>query len=253
MLKKFASDITHGLRSMVRGLDADWDFSERRRGMRFQCRHKVEMLQGENEAKSVAYVLNYGIGGVRIAFPGNLKMGERVKLRFPHPLPGYNVKSLECEVVWRRKNPKSLEMLAGLKFVESSERMASSWIAFFFRERGSSVNTVRENRKHVRATCKMNVVARSDSDRAVGEVYNISLGGLFMKINRPAEVEDTWLLDISGVSNFPGLHFTGVVLSCEQDNSGMYAQQVAFQNMDPDMVKLLRKYLLALTKDFWTA
>lgn len=252
MLKKFASDITHGLRSMVRGVDADWDFNERRRCLRFQCRHKVEMLQGENEAKSVAYVLNYGIGGVRIAFPGNLKVGERVKLRFPHPLPGYSVKALECEVVWRRKNSKSLEMLAGLKFVETKERMASSWIAYFFRERGASLQDLKENRKHVRAVCKLSVVARGEEDRAVGEVYNIGLGGLFMKINRPSEVGDTWLLDITGVSNFPGLHFSGRVLSCDPDSSGMYGQRISFQQPDEETIKLLRKYLLALTKDFWT-
>lgn len=252
MLKKFASDITHGLRSIVRGVDADWDFNERRRCLRFQCRHKVEILQGEKDTKSSTYVLNYGIGGVRIAYQGNLKIGERVKLRFPHPLPGFSVKTLECEVVWRRKNSKSLEMLAGLKFLESKERMAGSWIAYFFKERGASVPDLRENRGHVRATCKLAVVARNDEDRAVGEVYNISLGGLNMKINRPSEVGDQWLLDISGLSSFPGLHFKGKVLSCEMDESGMYDQRVMFQQPEAEMLKLLRKYLLALTKNFWT-
>lgn len=252
MLKKFAADITHGLRSMVRGVDADWDFAERRRCLRFSCRHKVELLQGEKENKAAAYVMNYGLGGVRLAFPGNLKIGERVKLRFPHPLPGFNVKSLECEVVWRRKNSKSLEMLAGLKFCESKERLAASWIAYFFKERGSSSNDLKENRKKVRVTCKLNAVARGEEDRGVGEVHNISLGGALLKLNRPSEVGDEWLLDIDGLSSFPGLHVKGKVLSCDTDDSGMFAQRVKFDPPDEEMAKLLKKYILALSKDFWT-
>lgn len=254
MLKKFALDLSHGLRTMVRGIDADWNFGERRRCLRFNCRHKVELYQGDDDKqeRSTAYVLNYGLGGVRIAFPGNLKVGEKIKLKFPHPLPGVTARTLACEIVWRRKNSKTLEMLAGAKFTEPKDRMSASWIAYFFRERGSAAGDLRENRKYYRADCKLDVVARSDADRAVGEVHNLSLGGAFLRVNRPAEAGDEWLLDISGLSSYEGMHFKGKVLSCEMGEAGMYEQRIEFAHEDQEMVKLLRKYILTLSKDFWT-
>lgn len=247
MLKKFATDLTHGLRSMVRGVDADWTFNERRKTLRFNCRHKVDLLQDEN--KSLAYVIDYSMGGVRLAYPGALKVGERIKLKFPHPLPGYSVNTLDCEIVWRRKNSKTLEMVAGARFVESRDRMKSSWVAYFFNERGSS--DVRERRLFYRAEGKLDVVARGDADRSVGEVRNVSLGGAFLKINRPAEVGDIWGLDISGFG-LEGVHFKAEVLSCEMGESGLYEQRVKFTEKDEESLKLLRKYMVKLSKDFWT-
>lgn len=236
---------------MVRGVDADWQFTERRRAIRCKCRHKVDLLQGPEENKSVAYVLNYSLGGVRLGNPGNIKVGEKVKLRFPHPLPGYPVKSLECEVLWRRKNTKSLEMLAGLKFLEPKERMMSSWIAYFFAERKATTSDLKEDRKSVRVACKLEVIARSEEDRAVGEAVNIGLGGALIIINRPSEIGDELSLDIGGLSSFPAMHFKGRVESNSVTDTGMYAQRVKFVERDDEMLKLLGKYMLALSKDFW--
>lgn len=247
MLKKFATDLTRGLRSMVRGVDADWTFNERRKTRRFACRHKVDLYQGDG--KSIAYVIDYSMGGVRLAFPGALKVGERIKLKFPHPLPGYSTSSLDCEVVWKRKNSKTLEMLFGARFLESKERMRTSWVAYFFNERGTS--DPRERRMFFRANCKLDVVARSADDRAVGEVRNLGLGGAFLKINRPAEAGDTWGLDISGLG-LEGMHVKGDVLSCEMGENGLYEQRVKFKNKDEETLKQMRKYLLKMSKDFWT-
>ena len=236
---------------MVRGVDADWQFTERRRSIRFKCRHKVDLLQGPEDNKSVAYVLNYSMGGVRLGNIGTIKVGEKVKLRFPHPLPGYSVKTLECQVLWRRKNTKSLEMLAGLKFLETKERMMSSWIAYFFAERKATQGDLVEDRKSVRTACKLEVIARSDEDRAVGEALNIGLGGALIVINRPSEIGDELALDIGGLSTFPAMHFKAIVESNTVTDTGMYAQRVKFVERDDDMLKLLSKYMLALSKDFW--
>lgn len=254
MLKKFATDLTRGLRSMVRGLDADWRFTERRQTIRFSCRHKVELFQmeGEKEKKSVAYVIDYSLGGVRLSNPGTIKRGEKVKLRFPHPLPGFPVRSVECEVLWKRKNTKTLEMLAGLKFLETKDRMAKSWVAYFFRERGATLSDLKEDRAFYRAPCKLDVVCRSENDRAVGEMRDLGLGGALIKVNRPAEPGDKWLLDVSGVSNFPGMHFESTVLSCQMGEAGLYEQRVRFEGASEETKKLLQKYLTALSKDFWT-
>ena len=239
---------------MVRGVDADWDFSERRRCVRFTCRHKVDLVHEEDDGgKNVAYVLNYGVGGVRITYPKSLKIGEKIKLRFPHPLPGFSVRTLECEVIWRRKNPKTLEMLAGLKFVEGKERMQSSWVAYFLRERGATGADAREDRDYFRAECKLDVVARADDDRAVGHALNMGIGGALLALNRPAEPGDEWGLDISGLSSFPAFHRRCQVKSCEMGENGMYIQRVEFGPVrDEDTAKLIRKYMLALSKDFWT-
>ena len=250
MFKKFATDITHGIRSMVRGVDADWDFTERRKTMRFGCRYKFDLLK--EDTKSVAYVVNYSMGGVRLAYPGSLKVGETIQLRFPHPLPNTSVRTLSCQVVWRRKNPKTLEMVAGLKFVESKEQLGKSWIVYFLRERGASSRDLIEDRKHVRLACNLDIVARTDSDRAVGQSKNIGLKGALLALNRPAEVGDMWALDITGLSSFPGIHIKCEVLSCEPGESGLYEQRVRFEPCDEPTTKLLKKYILALTKDFWT-
>lgn len=251
MLKKFASDITKGLRSMVRGLDADWQFDERRRTIRFKSRHKVELLYGENEKKT-AYVLNYSLGGARFSCPANLKVGQVVQLRFPHPLPGVSKSNIKVQVVWRRKNPKTLEMLAGGKFLESGEHMMQSWVSYFFRERGSSSEDLVEDRKSIRCDCKLDVLARG-VEHAQGQVLNIGLGGALLTINRPAEVGDEWGLDISGLSSFEAFHMKAVVQSCETGMSGLFNQRVKFLPPDEIQGKVLRKYLLALSKDFWSS
>lgn len=251
MLKKFASDLTRGLRSMVRGVDADWEFDERRRTVRFNCRHKVDLLLSEEEAKDMGYVLEYSMGGLRVSHRCPLKPGQRLKVRFPHPLPGVSVRAVECEVIWRRKNPKTLETLAGMKFVETRERMANSWVAYFFRERDASSKDLVEHRRSYRTTCSLDVVARSEDERSVGKLENISTGGAFLRINRPAEVGDRWGLDISGLSTFEAMHIEGTVQSCDMDESGLYEQRITFDELDEETEKILQKYLLALTKNFW--
>lgn len=253
MLKKFASDITKGLRSMVRGVDADWQFDERRRTIRIKSRHKVDLLQETKDAeptKSVAYVMNYSMGGVRISFNGNLKVGEKVQLRFPHPLPGVTKSVVNCEILWRRKNSKTLEMLAGAKFLDSGDYMMQSWISYFFRERGSASSDLVEDRKSVRCDCTLDVLARGD-ENAQGRVLNLGLGGALLAINRPAEVGDEWGLDISGLSSFEGFHVKGVVQSCETGKSGLFNQRVKFKQPAEEQEKIMKKYLLALSRDFW--
>ena len=250
MLKKFAIDITHGLRSMVRGFDADWDFSERRKTQRIPCRHKVEFFRGEY--KKIAYVLDYSMGGVRLTCPDALKVGEKLKIQFPHPLPGVSVRALECEVLWVRKNTKTLERLAGLKFVESGKRLASSWVAYFLRERESSAADIKERRRMFRAECKLEGLARDGVDTAMGQVQNLSLTGAMVQLNRPAEVDDEWTLDLSGLSSFKPIHLKYTVLSCDAGDAGLYKQRIEFDEPDEETMKQLKKYMAALSKDFWT-
>ena len=142
-------------------------------------------------------------------------------------------------------------MLAGAKFTEPKERMMKSWIAYFFQERGATLAALKERRKFYRAICKLDVVARAGSDRAVGEIRDMGIGGAFLKINRPAEPGDKWDLDISGVSNFTGMHYQSTVLSCAMGESGLYEQHVRFDGADEESLKLMQKYLLALSRDFW--
>jgi PilZ domain-containing protein len=251
MFKKFASDITRGLRSMVRGIDADWQFEERRRTLRFKSRHKVDMHHGEGE-KHVAYVMDYSMGGVRINSAQSLKVGEVVDLQFPHPLPGVSKSSVKCEVLWRRKNPKTLEMLYGAKFLETAEHMMQSWVSYFFRERGAASGDLVEDRKHVRCACSLDVLARS-VENAQGKVLNIGLGGALLAINRPAEPGDQWGLDISGLSSFEGFHVKAIVQSCETGMSGLFNQRVEFKPPAEEQEKIMKKYILALSKDFWSS
>lgn len=274
MLKKFATDITRGLRSMVRGLDADWDFEERRRSVRFPCRHKVEMtrtkaasgvssltknlnksagtVSAPKTTKEITYVIDYSMGGVRISTVNQLRVGEELQLRFPHPLKNVKVSNVNCEVVWTRKNPKTLERVSGLKFKETKERMAASWVAYLFRERGSSSGDLREDRKFFRAACNLEVLARGEEERAVGRCRNLSTHGALVELNRPPEPEERWALDLSGLSTLPPMHVHCEVLGCEINDEGLYVQRVQFVNIDEETAKTLRKYLLHLCKDFWT-
>lgn len=261
---------------MVRGLDADWDFQERRRSVRFNCRHKVEMtreigptgvaalakgLPGGKPAKDapppktkkeLTYVIDYSMGGVRITTIHQLKVGEKVALRFPHPLKNVRVHSVNGEVVWTRKNPKTLERVAGIKFKESKERMGASWIAYLFKERGAKLGDLREDRKYFRAACNLEVLARGEEERAVGRCTNLSTKGALLQLNRPPEDTERWALDLSGLSNLPPMHIHCEVLACDTNDEGMYVQRVCFVHLDDETEKTLRKYLLHLCKDFWT-
>lgn len=252
MLKKFATDLSHGLRTMVRGLDADWDFSERRKTIRFSCRYKVEVLRGE-ESK-VAYVINYSMGGLRFSSTHKYKVGETVSVKFPHPLEGVSVRSIACEILFVRKNPKTLEMVCGVKFKETKPRMAASWIAYLFREKGVDTKDLLEDRKMWRTPCRLDVVARAGEERAVGNMINISQVGACIAVNGPAEPDDIWGLDIKGLSNLAPMHIKVTVLTCEMEAEGLYRQRVSFNTaaMDDTTKGLLKSYMQHLAKDFWT-
>lgn len=252
MLKKFATDLSRGLRTMVRGLDADWNFSERRKTIRFACRYKVDVLRGE-EAK-VAYVINYSMGGLRFSSTHKYKVGETVSVKFPHPLEGVSVRSISCEVLFARKNPKTLEIVCGVKFKETKPRMAASWVAYLFREKGVDSKDLLEDRKVYRTPCRLDVVARAGEERAVGHVINISQVGACIAINRPAEVDDLWGLDIKGLSSLQPMHIKSTVLSCDMEAEGLYRQRVSFNtaSMDEATKGLLTAYMQHLAKDFWT-
>jgi c-di-GMP-binding flagellar brake protein YcgR len=250
MLKKFATDISHGLRTMVRGLDADWDFTDRRKTIRFSCRYKVEVTRGEQT--KVAYVINYSMGGLRFSSTHKYKVGDTVSIKFPHPLEGVTVRSISCEILFVRKNPKTLEMVCGAKFKETKPRMAASWVAYLFREKGVDSKDLLEGRKLYRTHCKLDVVARSGEERAVGHLINMSTAGACIAINRPAEVDDLWGLDIRGLSNLPAIHIKVTVLSCEMEAEGLYRQRVRFNSMDENTKAQLMSYLQHLAKNFWT-
>lgn len=252
MLKKFATDFSHGLRTMVRGLDADWDFSERRRTIRFNCRYKVEVVRGED--KKIAYVINYSMGGLRLTTPQKYKVGETISVAFPLPIEGVTVNSIKCEIVYVRKNPKTLESVVGAKFKETKQRMAASWIAYFFREKNADSKDLIEDRKHFRANCRLEVLARGVGDnRGVGQVINISTHGACIVIDKAAEVDDIWGLDIKGLSSLQPMHIKATVLENQEEPAGMYRQRVAFNTpLDDATQNLLVSYLQHLAKNFWT-
>ena len=250
MLKKFATDLSRGLRTMVRGLDADWDFSERRKTIRFTCRLKVDVVRGE-ESK-VAYVINYSMGGLRFTSTVKYKVGETISVRFPHPIEGVTVRSISCEVLFVRKNPKTLEMVVGAKFKETKPRMAASWIAYLFREKGVATKDLVEDRKMYRSVCRLDVVARAGEERALGHMINISPAGACLAINRPAEPDDIWGLDVKGLSNLQPMHLKVTVLSCEMEAEGLYRQRITFNKLDEATKTLLMSYMQHLAKDFWT-
>lgn len=253
MLKKFATDLSHGLRSMVRGLDADWDFSERRKTIRFSCRHKVDVSRGEDASK-VAYVTNYSMGGLRFTSTVKYKVGDVVAVKFPYPLEGVQVRSVSCEILWVRKNPKTLEIVCGGRFKETKQRMSASWVAYLFREKGVDSKALVENRKLFRVPCQLDVLARAGEERAVGNVINFGPQGACLSINRPAEVDDVWGLDIKGLSSLQPMHIKVTVLSCEVEAAGLFRQRVSFNlnSMDQATRALLTSYLQHLAKDFWT-
>jgi hypothetical protein len=251
MLKKFATDLSRGLRTMVRGLDADWDFAERRKTIRFSCRYKVDVMRGE-ESK-VAYVINYGMGGLRFTSTHKYKVGETVSVKFPHPIEGVTVRSISCEILFVRKNPKTLEIVCGAKFKETKPRMAASWVAYLFREKKVETKDLVEDRKMFRSPCRLDVLARSGEERAVGHMINISPQGACIAINRPAEAEDIWGLDIKGLSNLQPMHLKVTVLSCDMEAEGLYRQRVSFNTPIDEATKtLLMSYMQHLAKDFWT-
>jgi hypothetical protein len=250
MLKKFATDISRGLRTMVRGFDADWDFSERRKTIRFACRYKVDIVKGE-ESK-VAYVINYSMGGLRFSSTHKYKVGDTVSVKFPHPLEGVTVRSISCEILFVRKNPKTLEVVCGAKFKETKPRMAASWVAYLFREKGVDAKDLLENRKVYRTLCRLDVVARAGEERAVGHMINIGPTGACIAINRPAEEDDIWGLDVKGLSSLQPMHIKVTVLSCEMEAEGLYRQRIRFNNLDETTKGLLMSYMQHLAKDFWT-
>ncbi len=252
MLKKFATDLSRGLRSMVRGLDADWDFTERRRTIRFNCRYKVDIVRGD-ESK-VAYVINYSMGGLRFTTTQKYKIGEQIGVSFPLPLEGVSVKSIACEVIFSRKNPKTLETVVGVKFKETKQRMAASWIRYFFDEKKATSKDLIEDRKIYRANCKLEVLARGVGDnRGTGHAINISTQGACIVIDKAAEAEDIWGLDIKGLSNLQPMHIKATVLECEEEAAGLYRQRVSFNTpLDETTQNLLVSYMQHLAKDFWT-
>lgn len=249
MLKKFATDLSHGLRTMVRGFDADWKFTERRKTIRFGCRYKVNVTKGEDT--KIAYVINYSMGGVRFTSTHKYKVGDTVSIKFPHPLDGVSVNSVNCEILFVRKNPKTLEMVCGAKFKETKQRMAASWVAYLFREKNATPKDLVEDRKVFRSLCRLDIVARAGEERAVGEMINISPAGACIAINRPAEIDDIWGLDIKGLSSLQPMHIKVTVLSCDIEAEGLYRQRVQFNSMDEATTTLLMQYLQHLAKDFW--
>ena len=252
MLKKFATDLSRGLRSMVRGLDADWDFRERRRTVRFNCRYKVDIVRG-TETK-IAYIINYSMGGLRFTTTQKYKVGEQIGVTFSLPLEGVTVTSVTCEVVFVRKNPKTLETVVGAKFKETKQRMAASWVAYFFREKNVDNKDLIESRKFFRANCRLEVLARGMGDlRGNGQVTNLSMEGACIVVDQSAEVGDVWGLDLKGLSSLQPIHIKATVLECEEEAAGLFRHRLQFLTPLDDMTQNhLLGYMQHLAKDFWT-
>lgn len=238
---------------MVRGLDADWGFEERRRGLRFTCRHRVALKTAGSSLKGrKGYVVDYSVGGVRTITPEPLKVGDQFNVDFHIPIEGVAVNSLACEVVWCRKNQKSLENHSGLKFLEDPATVQASWVGYFFNEKGLTAEHLMETRHWFRIDCKIQVEVKGEAGRSKGNIRNLSMLGLMAELDKAQYIKTDLHVIMMPLERAGPLELLGRAVEVLPGEMGLFRHRILFQDVDPAKKKMLTKYMVTASKDFWT-
>lgn len=150
-----------------------WDYSDRRRLLRFKCKREVqvqtskEMLAGE--------LRDVGVSGLCVLCYGRVKKGAEIGVKIRKMTIATEVDTVTCKVHWVKK--EGVANLLGASFLDPPHVMAASWVYAELKELGKQATKSVQDRKGVRVTCAVPARLAFGETVSKAAVRDLGLGG----------------------------------------------------------------------------
>ncbi|MEW6284041.1 MAG: PilZ domain-containing protein, partial [Candidatus Eremiobacterota bacterium] len=222
--------------------------NEKRRVVRLKCHHKVEGLSGDTTLAAV--VTDIGLGGVRLALPQRVEMGQEISVRSLEMQDTKVKLEVHARVVWCKPNPETGTIEAGLQFQEDPEVLGGSWVSALLHQLGAEQRHF-EGRKHIRALAGLDAsVQLPDASTLHGKVQDLGLGGGQLLSEQPLPPQTPLKLQVGPYGEYDPLNLTAEVLNSRYDDEKkLWAHSLKFVKTPPAQLKLLGRYVVDLLKD----
>ncbi|MCA9793674.1 MAG: PilZ domain-containing protein [Candidatus Eremiobacteraeota bacterium] len=238
-----------------------YDGVDRRKVIRLRCRYSVYVLYKKQILTATA--VDMGLQGIRLDVREKLKkgtpavllyrgaVGQKPVLTLPdiqRDLEAASQEGVHCEVTWCHQDRYSKKIQAGVRYVDTPQRMSRSWVKKILREIGFDESTIFQRRKIVRVMASIPYETRTPDGPVKGLVLNLGAGGALLQSDSP--LPTILKLHIGPYKNMEYLNISGKVVTCRHEpTSNSFLQGIRFQGTTPAEVELLGKYIMSLLKD----
>jgi hypothetical protein len=200
-----------------------------------------------------ATVVDLGMQGMRLVLPTPLTRGSRI-LVGSKPEGSDLGGPVFCKVVWVLKSAKRKAYQAGLRFDDSDEAKASSWMRPVLSRLGFAKGKIREKRVDVRlevhAHVPVSVQAMEGELLGDGVLVDFSRRGAQISVDTQIPKETQIFLSIGPVGTFSPLECPGLVLLHYKDVAAQrYFHRVRFHSLTSPISKRVRQYFRFLQKE----
>ncbi|MBI3929605.1 MAG: PilZ domain-containing protein [Armatimonadetes bacterium] len=218
---------------------------ERRQLIRLSC--KIVALCSASGREFKVAVTDIGLNGMRLEAPEQLKKGQALQILCPNQPGG----AIACEVVWCRQVGNSKSWSTGVRFSDSDENKASSWIKPALHSLGFGAGKIKERRTHVRvpANCRPRAAVANKAGDVLteGSLLNLGIGGALVSLGVEVRPGMTIRLQLDPLGALPGLDLLSEVRSCKKDvRNQKWLHGMRFNDRDNPMV---RRYMDLFLKD----
>jgi hypothetical protein len=226
-------------------LDPTGAVEERREVIRLQCRIKVQFVV-DDAASEPVIVTNISLKGLRAETPRKFKKGDRLLVAMPNSRQG----PVSCQVMWTRTLSSSGSLDVGLKFDDTQENMARSWLKDTLRQLGFEAGNIRERRNFIRfpspSQIRSALANRAGDLLGDGRLINIGVGGALAAISVDVPVGTQVRVQLDPTLDTPPLDAAGVVRSNIRDiKRQLYVTGIEFDIKGEGQIK---KYIRAVKR-----
>ncbi len=217
--------------------------AEKRRSLRIKSYAQAQVVI-EGEAYR-AVIIELSLEGLRIkSMEAPLVEGAVIEVVY-HPDPSNPTwGSVKAQVAWVKRSGR--ELIAGMRYSDSSENLKRSWVKYLLQEIGFDENRTFQRRQHIRvdASIPARLLADDQSLGAEGRLVNIGIGGTLLESRQQLTRGSLFTVEMSLWRILPTLRLPVAVLDSRAEGEDQFLTSLKFGAIEPDRVKLLGNYII---------
>jgi hypothetical protein len=225
-------------------LDPTRELEERRQVIRLKGRLLGQIRSDDGAKSSDAFITNLSLTGLRFDGTKKYQKGDRFQIGLVDSRAGL----VTCIVVWVKTSGTTVS--TGVRFDESKENLAKSWLKQTLLQLGFVPGKVKERRTYIRfpspSTIRAVVGNRNGDNLTEGRLLNIGYGGALAGLEVELPIGAPVNLQLDPTLTTPPLDSLGKVRSVVRDvKKRVYITGIQFDTQGESQVK---KYLKAVRK-----
>jgi len=230
-------------------------FKDQRSSPRISCFIEA-LLTLDAKSMMEGTIIALESSGMRLILPSKLAKGQTFSARLSKLADitlerPFSIEEVLCEVVWCRQKKGFPLYYAGIKFVESAERIQKSFVNSILEHYGITGNVASQKRREIRIITALPVkIYYGDKNFLTGLAHDIGPGGLKINLIRNPGLGCDVKLHIGPYRNLSLLECHGrIKRSSYSARREDYNLGIEFVDMKDEQSHELSRYLMLLLKE----